>query len=796
MPPARRPVPPYRVLEASAKKLLRVRNRKAFSVLAGNLHSKNALDPAILPILLNECRTRRSPDQAVLALEYGQHEGWRLTPSHYSLACAAGCKTEDLLRIFGGVPAELRSRATLPEDLQQRQNLPALESSSRDQSLLAVSGPTDLVPSVGHHHALTTSPTHHTSSMSLITSTAVQGALIRGYFMSQGIVQNAAEFMRLAKMLDEPRPTTAQVNTLLPYSAHVHRAVASLKTVHSFSTAGQVAHAPQTTFATTESRAVYYLNALAAQSAMLVHSASTALCVSLLGVKPHDVVLDMCAAPGNKSMLIAQALAGTGCAVLNDNNRQRLQKVIERVSSTPMPNVIVTQYDAAVFPSVGETFDCILADVQCSGDGRLLKDAHVWDKWSPMQGVRNHPDQINVLTRAVEMLAVGGTVMYSTCSLNPVENEAVVAAVLRRYGDALEVVNVHERQPGNVALAPGLTSWGVPTSATQVIKAPTTETHAAMLSSLFAPSETEVCSALQKCGRLYPQRNSDYTTGFFYALLRKKHSVMSEKQSSAKSVAKRAPMWRPIEGSPVEATWSRICATFGLPDPKSVAVSEGTDTARVCDSYRHGAVVCTPKAYDLQRDVDVVYCGCPLTDASGNLSAVGAQYYAPQMLQRVVRLPHGLFFALVSDGVVRARSLLDGRLQMRNAVNISEEKELAVTDVPWFEEAGLDTAGPVVVTAEDGPFSGCYINATLDIEKEETWTLRSCLAARDRNRVVTTMGVLKAMEPSTKTERSATPLGKSALSDRVYDPMSPRTSAIGHENTDYNRLRKVEPFKF
>lgn len=70
------------------------------------------------------------------------------------------------------------------------------------------------------------------------------------------------------------------------------------------------------------------------------------------------------------------------------------------------------------------------ADVPCSGDGTMRKNVDVWKKWSPAQGLGLHKTQLLILSRAVELCEVGGVIVYSTCSMNPIENEAVVAAVI------------------------------------------------------------------------------------------------------------------------------------------------------------------------------------------------------------------------------------------------------------------------------------------------------------------------------------------------------------------------------
>ena len=132
-------------------------------------------------------------------------------------------------------------------------------------------------------------------------------------------------------------------------------------------------------------------------------------------------------------------------------------------------NIVITNHEAQKFPSLkykdckpGEDirvkFDRIVCDVPCSSDAAIRKIPTKWAKWNTKDSQSLHPLQIQLLHRGIELLKVGGKITYSTCSLNVIENEAVVAATLKNLEGKIRLVESSQALPG-FKFQHGLTSW-------------------------------------------------------------------------------------------------------------------------------------------------------------------------------------------------------------------------------------------------------------------------------------------------------------------------------------------------
>lgn len=310
----------------------------------------------------------------------------------------------------------------------------------------------------------------------------------------------------------------------------------------------------------------------------------------LMDLKPHHTVLDLCAAPGSKSAQLiemihageeersrevarntAQGLArpegeafvddgrSTGLLIANDVDYRRAHMLVHQIKRLSSPNIIVTNHDATVFPSIRVApvlsadgklvqnkylkFDRILADVPCSGDGTVRKNMEIWKNWTPSNGLGLHSTQVRILIRALQMLKVGGRVVYSTCSMNPVEDEAVLAEAISRCGgpDLVEMLETKDYLPG-LKRYPGLKEWTITDKAGRVWnnwaevtkhKEDFGEDDALLrLSESLFPPKSEL--PLDRAMRIYPHLQD--TGAFFIAILEKRSEIKAKPEEKPAAV--------------------------------------------------------------------------------------------------------------------------------------------------------------------------------------------------------------------------------------------------------------------
>jgi len=151
----------------------------------------------------------------------------------------------------------------------------------------------------------------------------------------------------------------------------------------------------------------------------------------LLDVQPGDSVLDLCAAPGGKTAPLARAAGSAGLVVAADHHGHRIRAMREQFKRLALACVRLIELDAARPLPFRKEFKRILVDAPCSGTGTLARHPEIRWRLRPEQLAEFRNLQVALLKNALAQLAPGGRLVYSTCSMEPEENEEVVADELR-----------------------------------------------------------------------------------------------------------------------------------------------------------------------------------------------------------------------------------------------------------------------------------------------------------------------------------------------------------------------------
>ena len=155
---------------------------------------------------------------------------------------------------------------------------------------------------------------------------------------------------------------------------------------------------------------------------------------SVCTTEDMHTALDLCAAPGGKSTLLRSILPDDCRLTSNEPNRQRAQVLAENLAKWGHPNVCVTQTLAADIARTGQLFDLILTDVPCSGEGMFRKEPEAVRQWSPALVDDCATLQRSIVEDIWPALRAGGTLIYSTCTFNPEEDENNVEWIARTLG--------------------------------------------------------------------------------------------------------------------------------------------------------------------------------------------------------------------------------------------------------------------------------------------------------------------------------------------------------------------------
>lgn len=200
-----------------------------------------------------------------------------------------------------------------------------------------------------------------------------------------------------------------------------------------------------------------------------VQSLSSMIPPLVLGPQPDERTLDIAAAPGSKTTQIAALMDNTGSIVANDNSQIRLYKLSANLARQGVTNTHVHRgAGQTIWQLYPEYFDRVLADVPCSMEGRInLNDPDTYKDWSHKKVKELAQIQKFLLRAAVSSCKPGGTIVYSTCTLSPEENEGVIDWLLKKEPGkvAIERIDI-QGLPG----VDGLAEWNEKKYDKEVIK--------------------------------------------------------------------------------------------------------------------------------------------------------------------------------------------------------------------------------------------------------------------------------------------------------------------------------------
>ncbi len=206
----------------------------------------------------------------------------------------------------------------------------------------------------------------------------------------------------------------------------------------------------------------------------------------VLDPKPGEIVLDIAASPGSKTTQIAQYMENKGILIANDYTVDRMKPLSINLQRCGVTNCIITLMEGQWFKKSGIEFDKILVDAPCSGTGTIRKSLKTIGIWNPDMIRRLSITQKQLIETGFNLLKENGTLVYSTCSLEPEENEEVVDFLIKKYENAkLEEIKL------NLKKSPPILEF----------------------------EDKKYSEELKKCLRIWPQDND--TEGFFVGKIKK-----------------------------------------------------------------------------------------------------------------------------------------------------------------------------------------------------------------------------------------------------------------------------------
>jgi 16S rRNA (cytosine967-C5)-methyltransferase len=195
------------------------------------------------------------------------------------------------------------------------------------------------------------------------------------------------------------------------------------------------------------SGATSLLRELTAAGAIYLQDEASQLVAYELDVKLGERVLDLCAAPGGKTTLIADRSGDSAFIVAADRSETRMATVLNTIRLHELKSIEPVILNAVDYlPFTECSFDKVLVDAPCSGTGTLRRNPEIRWRLTPVDIVKLAAQQRQILRRAIEMVKPGGRLIYSTCSVEPEENEEVIEEVIA-HDERFQLVKTRRTWP-------------------------------------------------------------------------------------------------------------------------------------------------------------------------------------------------------------------------------------------------------------------------------------------------------------------------------------------------------------
>ena len=235
-----------------------------------------------------------------------------------------------------------------------------------------------------------------------------------------------------------------------------------------------------------------------------------------LEIKPGELVLDMCASPGSKTTQISENLENKGLVIANEIANNRINTLVTNIQRHASRSCMIIQHDGRHIPKIlDKGFDKILVDVPCTGSGTTRKNPEVWKRWLPSGSRSLHNLQLELLRKAIDLTKPGGRIVYSTCSLDPIENEAVIAEILRNT--PVDIVSARKILK-SVPFDEGFTEWP------KLDDNGAVNANLDLEKSMLPPTEDHIIKSLKNCVRIWNDKIDG--GGFFVSILEKRNDAI------------------------------------------------------------------------------------------------------------------------------------------------------------------------------------------------------------------------------------------------------------------------------